>query len=96
MTKKTHRGRNRSDGTKWTDLNFKVTADFHRDLKLTAVLHGMSMKELLEASHTPYRDVRGSDRHGARWRDAPRARRSLKEKAEDRVCPLWLSKHRDD
>lgn len=41
---------NLSQQEKWTDLNFKVDATFHRQFKTTATIWGMSMKDLLEAS----------------------------------------------
>lgn len=31
----------------WKDLNFKVTPEFHHRFKRTAVMHNMSMKDLL-------------------------------------------------
>ena len=34
----------------WVDLNFKVKREFRKYYKKTAANHGMSMKELLEAS----------------------------------------------
>jgi hypothetical protein len=32
------------------DMNFKMDPEFHRAFKLTAISHGMTMKELFEAS----------------------------------------------
>lgn len=40
--------------TGFQDLNFKVSPDFHRLFKTTAVMRGMSMKELLEAAFNHY------------------------------------------
>ena len=39
---------------KLTDLNFKVSADFHRAFKVAATERGMKMKDLLEASFKEY------------------------------------------
>lgn len=43
-----------SDESALQDLNFKVAPKFHRRFKTEAVLRGMSMKELLEASFQAY------------------------------------------
>ena len=37
-------------------LNFRVTSDFHRDFKLYATLHDMSMHELLMKCYEEYKD----------------------------------------
>lgn len=41
------------------DLNFKVSPAFHRDFKVTATVRGMSMKELLEASFSAWKEKYG-------------------------------------
>jgi hypothetical protein len=48
-----------SDGLR--DLNFKVSPEFHRLFKGTAVAWGMSMKELLEASFKTWREQYGNE-----------------------------------
>jgi hypothetical protein len=48
------------------DMNFKVSADFHRRYKTTATIWGMSMKDLLEASFKLW-----VEKHGSRPSDAP-------------------------
>ena len=37
-------------GTELTPMNFRVSAQFHREFKLYAVQHGMSMVALLQES----------------------------------------------
>ena len=41
---------NRDASHEFTPMNFKVPAQFHREFKLFAVQHGMSMVELLQQS----------------------------------------------
>ena len=38
----------------YVDLNFKVTADFHRRFKTEAVIRGMKMKDFLETCFKHY------------------------------------------
>lgn len=38
------------------DLNFKVPVSFHKSFKKYAIVHDMSMKDLLEASFLYYQD----------------------------------------
>lgn len=47
---------NNMKAEKWADLNFKVSPDFHRKFKSTAVTSGMSMKELLEEAYNAWVD----------------------------------------
>ena len=41
-----------------TPMNFRVSAQFHREFKLYAVQHGMSMVDLLQVSFRQFRDHR--------------------------------------
>jgi hypothetical protein len=41
-------------------MNFKVPESFHREFKLYAVQHGMSMVELLQESFAVLRKQRGT------------------------------------
>ena len=41
-----------------TPMNFKVPADFHREFKLYAVQHGISMVDLLQESFRLLKDKR--------------------------------------
>lgn len=41
---------------KTKDLNFKVPVSFHKAFKKYAIVHDMSMKDLLEASFEYYQD----------------------------------------
>jgi hypothetical protein len=43
------------------DMNFKVPPDFHRAFKTAAVMRGMNMKELLEASFQCWVETYGDD-----------------------------------
>jgi hypothetical protein len=43
-----------------TPMNFKVPESFHREFKLYAVQHGMSMVELLQESFAVLRKQRGT------------------------------------
>jgi hypothetical protein len=42
-----------------TPMNFRVPETFHREFKLYAVQHGMSMVSLLQASFAVFRKQRG-------------------------------------
>jgi hypothetical protein len=42
-----------------TPLNFRVPKAFHRELKLYAVQHGISMVDLVQESFRFFRDKRG-------------------------------------
>jgi hypothetical protein len=53
-------GTHGEDGYKdFVDLNFKVTAAFHKRFRLEATLHTMSLKDLLGASFQAYLDTNG-------------------------------------
>ena len=41
-------------------MNFRVPAQFHREFKIYAVQHGMSMVDLLQASFAVFRKQRGT------------------------------------
>ena len=41
-----------------TPMNFRVSAQFHREFKLYAVQHGMSMVDLLQASFKVLKEKR--------------------------------------
>ena len=42
-----------------TPMNFRVSAQFHREFKLYAVQHGMSMVDLLQESFRVLKEKRG-------------------------------------
>lgn len=48
-----------SDEGALQDMNFKIAPKFHRRFKMEAVLRGLSMKELLEASFQAYLQIHG-------------------------------------
>jgi hypothetical protein len=60
LAKKTRHCGKGSVDDKWADLNFKVTAEFHRQYKLAAALWDMSMKEVLEKSFRLIQERLGS------------------------------------
>ena len=45
--------------TSLTPMNFKVPEEFHREFKLYAVQHGMSMVDLLQESFRRFKVQRG-------------------------------------
>lgn len=47
------------DSAELTPMNFKVPATFHREFKLYAVQHGVSMVDLLQESFRVLKEVRG-------------------------------------
>ena len=49
----------RPESTALTPMNFKVPEEFHREFKLYAVQHGMSMVDLLQESFSLLKKQRG-------------------------------------
>jgi hypothetical protein len=49
----------KTESTELTPMNFRVPPEFHREYKVFAAQHGMSMVELLQESFRLMRDQRG-------------------------------------
>lgn len=47
---------NLAEPNQLTPMNFRVSAQFHREFKLYAVQHGMSMVDLLQEAFRNFRD----------------------------------------
>ena len=49
----------KSESAELTPMNFRVSETFHREFKMYAVQHGMSMVDLLQESFRVLKEVRG-------------------------------------